>query len=273
MKRKDWKPRTATERQYQISIEQINKALRKRVKEVKTLQQLIDSFHRFSDSETFKKFTQELAFNMVRTVAAQNYKTWREAARASGRSAEIYRLLNAEFGHNPKLQAIVSSNAELIRSIPKRNAETISKQAARYAIEGRRADALLKEYQDDLDTLPGYQARTIARTEIAKTQSAITQIRAQELGVDWFVWESSQDQRTRESHKHMQGVICRYSDLPSPEALNGEKEIGRYGPGEIFNCRCFAAPIVDESQVPEAVKVYESGKIQRISRKKFLEIQ
>jgi SPP1 gp7 family putative phage head morphogenesis protein len=273
MKRKDWKPKTQTERQFQISIEQINQALRKRVRKARTLPALIDSFHRFSETDSFKKFAQELAFNMVRTVAAQNYKTWREAARASGRSAEIYRLLNAEFGHNPKLQAIVSSNAELIRSIPKRNAEIIANQAKRYAIEGKRASELLKEYQDDLDTLPGYQARTIARTEIAKTQAAITKIRAQEVGAQWAIWETSQDQRTRSSHKHMQGVIFRLNDPPSPEALNGEKDIGRYGPGEIFNCRCFAAPIVDESQVPEALKVYEGGKIQRISRKKFLEIQ
>lgn len=270
MKRTDWKGRAQVERQYQISLEQIRKALRQRARQAKTLKDLIDSFNRFSESKTFKDFANKLALDMVRAVSLQNFKTWREAARASNRGNAIYKALNAEFSTNPRFQELVLRNADVIKSMPKETARTISNQAARYVIEGKRPEALLQEYQKDLEKMPGYQARTIARTEIAKTQASITEIRSKDLGINWAQWCTSEDQRTRESHKKMQGVWFRYTDPPDPEALNGEKsQFGHYAPGTCPNCRCFAAPLVDESQMSFPARVYFNGRIVKMSRKQF----
>lgn len=274
MKRKDWKARTSVERQYQSSLETIRQLLKRKAQKAKTIKALIDGFNQFAESKTFKDYANKLALNMVRAVSYQNAKTWREAAKASNRGYAIYKALNAEFGNNPKFQALINQNAELIKSIPKSSARTISNQAARFAIEGKRPEALLQAYQSELENLPGHRAETIARTEIAKTQASITEIRSKNLGIDWAQWETSGDQRTRPSHKNMQGVWFRYSDLPDAEVLNGEKsQFGHYAPGMCPNCRCFAAPLVDESQMTFPAKVYYQGRIVKLTRKQFEQIQ
>ena len=77
------------------------------------------------------------------------------------------------------------------------------------------------------------------------------------------MWHSTHDSRVRRSHAHMDGVICAWSNPPSPEALIGEKSVGTYNPGGIWNCRCFAEPInpdiIREQLGPGPFKVFRGG--------------
>ena len=58
----------------------------------------------------------------------------------------------------------------------------------------------------------------------------------------------------------MDGVVCMWSSPPSPEAIAGEERtFGSYHPGEIFNCRCLALPVVALEDLRFPVRVCMGG--------------
>jgi SPP1 gp7 family putative phage head morphogenesis protein len=104
---------------------------------------------------------------------------------------------------------------------------------------GKRADEVAAELARSGEVTEG-RATLIARTEIAKANSALTQARAEYVGASHYIWRTAEDGDVRESHAAMNGKIFRFDDPPYVE---GE---GNHGPGEFPNCRCFAEPIIPE---------------------------
>jgi hypothetical protein len=70
----------------------------------------------------------------------------------------------------------------------------------------------------------------------------------------------------------MQGVIVNWRDPPSPEKLVNEKSVGHYHAGCVFNCRCYAAPVISINDITFPAKVYLGGVIKRMTRKQFEQI-
>ena len=116
------------------------------------------------------------------------------------------------------------------------------------------------------------RAATIARTEISRAATGLTKARSEAINIYWFIWRSTKDIRTRKAHKLLNGVLVNYSDPPSPESLIGEKSYGYYLPGAIFNCRCYAAPLIRIDDISWPAKVYRNDKIERMARNKFVEL-
>jgi SPP1 gp7 family putative phage head morphogenesis protein len=77
------------------------------------------------------------------------------------------------------------------------------------------------------------RAELIARDQILKLNGRITQIRQQMAGVQSYVWSTSKDERVRESHQELEGETFSWSAPPS---------VGH--PGEDFQCRCIALPLI-----------------------------
>ncbi len=100
-------------------------------------------------------------------------------------------------------------------------------------------------------------------------QSARTRARSTALGVGWYVWRTSEDERVRPSHKNMQGVLVNWKEPPSPEALVGMETCGKYHAGEIDGCRCYPEPVVEFDYLRFPVKVYHKGKIRTMTREEF----
>jgi hypothetical protein len=67
----------------------------------------------------------------------------------------------------------------------------------------------------------------------------------------------------------MDEVLFRFSDKPAPELLVGEKSEGHYGPGEIYNCRCYAQPIILWEDIAWPARVYADGSITRMTKTQF----
>jgi SPP1 gp7 family putative phage head morphogenesis protein len=269
MKRTDWGSRKRTERRYQQRLAKLAERLSKQVRQQKTLDQIVDSLLKLLNTKWFLQYCHQEALNMVKSVVVENARTWREAAKLGTHSAEIHHLLRREFENHARFNDLIYQNAEYIKTIPQTMAERITAMAAKEAQAGRRTDEIIKAIHGQAPHLAHWQAMRIARTEVAKAQSTVTKVRAQQIGIDQYVWRTAQDQRVRSSHKHMEGVICRYSDPPAPERLDGEKSQGHYGPGEIYNCRCYAEPVIDAEFLPESIKVLQGGQIVRMTRAKF----
>ena len=92
------------------------------------------------------------------------------------------------------------------------------------------------------DQLQTWEAKRIARTEIHNSHNTAVMDTYNEYGVEYTMWISADDERTRDSHLEINGEIIRLGDTYS----NGLKFPGDTdGPiEEWINCRCSNAPFV-----------------------------
>lgn len=198
--------------------------------------------------------------------------TWREAAGKSLRGREIRQTLKKEMLGNVGLtmRRLAEENARLIRSLPESMARLATEKSMRWAMEGMRPEEIERRLRALIPREIKSSLKTIARTETAKASTALTEARCQELQLSWYVWRSARDQRTRASHRLMDGVLVNWNDPPNPERLAGEKSTaGAYHAGCVYNCRCEALPVVSVLSLPERVRVYTGGRIITMSRGEF----
>jgi SPP1 gp7 family putative phage head morphogenesis protein len=145
----------------------------------------------------------------------------------------------------------------------------VNQQIAESQREGVRPETIAKQLRERVPQLTRSRAALIARTEVAKATTGLTEARSEEMGIGWYLWSTSRDSRVRPSHRKMQNVLVAWNDPPSPELLIGEKSVGRYHAGEIYNCRCDAQPAVTLDVFKWPMKVYSRGRIQYMTRAKF----
>ena len=100
---------------------------------------------------------------------------------------------------------------------------------------GRRPEELSAMLQAHGDVSES-RANLIARDQTLKTLGAITQARHEAVGITSYTWSTSLDGSVRESHAELEGQVFSYDDPPEPG-----------NPGEDFQCRCAAIPVVDEA--------------------------
>ena len=221
----------------------------------------------------FYKAALSLAREMARSVASSNAKSWREAAMKSYRGRQIYEALQAELkreGLVLPLEQIAIRNAELISSVPQDIAERITARAAKLRNEGKRAAEIEQDIRAWAPQLAKSRIKMLARTGIGTASSNLTQVRAQNIGLDWYQWLDSEDQRTRPSHKAMHLVLVNWNNPPSPEALIGERStLGKYNCSCCPNCRCVPAPLADLAEVRWPCKVYDGNRIVTMKRVEF----
>ena len=240
-----------------------------------TPQEIVQMFEAIAASPQFSRLAHDLADRMVANVTVHNAKTWREAARQSQQGRRIYDLLQRELSHGPgiRVQALVHSNASLITSLPRRLAQDTTAFISERQQEGVRAEQIAQELKARLPKLAKSRIALIARTEVGKAESAVTQVRAEALGLRWYAWATSEDQRVRPSHKLMDKVLVSWDDPPNPEKLLGiASKSGPYQAGCIFNCRCLSLPLVSPNEVSWPVRIYRHGGITRMTRSQFLDI-
>ncbi len=230
--------------------------------------EMLAVYARWQNSQSLSELCEKAVRRMATGLNTSQARTWRQAAAASTRGREIAGALreNLQYEVGAAINDIVLANAGLIRSVPRETAQRLSEIAKEGFLQGKRPDAILSEMKRQAPKLTENHARLIARTESSKASTALTEARAQALGLSWYAWETAQDgERVRDSHRLMQGVLCRWDNPPNPEALAGEgRTYGAYHPGGIFNCRCIALPVFSLEDVAFPVKVHVSGQIVRI---------
>jgi len=224
-----------------------------------------------ANSNDFYHVAESIASNMITAVYSHNAKTWRQAATQGTRGREIYQALQQSMQGpvGERVNALIDYNAFLITSTPLNISREITKYVLAEQQKGRRAEIIAEGLQKRLPSVSKSRVNLIARTETSKASSALTRAQSHYLGISWFEWITSKDARVRQSHKNLDHVLMNYNDLPSPEALVGEKSYGRYGPGDTFNCRCYAAPVIDVDYLTFPRKIYINGQIHNISKANF----
>jgi hypothetical protein len=107
------------------------------------------------------------------------------------------------------------------------------------------------------------RAKLIARDQIGKLNGQITQAQQEDAGVNWYIWDTSGDERVRgnptglypkavPSHWIMQGLLCRWDDATVYSKDGGKTWIPRTEkmpkahPGQEIQCRCTAIPYMND---------------------------
>ncbi|MFC3768372.1 phage minor head protein [Paenibacillus sp. GCM10012303] len=229
----------------------------------------------YTTSRRFADYAEAIATKMVTHLYSDAGRTWRQAARKNSRGRMIYEALQKEL-QGPLGAAVrhqIERNAAIIRSVPLDVSRQVTEHVGREVLKGTRAIDIAEQIKTYFPDVTKAKAGLIARTETSKTSTALTQARSELIGVDWYVWRTSEDTRVRSSHRIMEGVLIRWSNPPSPELLDGERRsFGHYHAGNIFNCRCYPEPVIDLDLIQWPAKVYYGGTVQRMSRKQFEKI-
>lgn len=185
-------------------------------------------------SESLGPWASKIVGEMIDSVSKSNKRAWESASTKMGAAM---RGMLAETAAGTAARLLHHRQVTLIQSLPIEAGLRAQKLAQQAAMGGRRADEVAAEIARTEDVTAS-RATLIARTEIAKANAAITQARAEAVGVTHYIWRTAEDGDVRDSHADMNNNVYRFDDPPDVE---GE---GRHGPGEIYNCRCYAEPVI-----------------------------
>lgn len=236
-----WQPRRVIEADYRKALKKLTSCLSNLISglEVTTADAIMDALGRYVTLDFFRDLARAAARKMVTMLRVDGAKAWRDAARKSSRGTEIYKALRDEMKGpvGTRVHRIIEENARLISTF---SDEIIGHRVAKSVLEmqqkGLRSTAMAQELAKQFPEIAQSRIDLIARTETSKASTALTQARAENMGIDWYVWRTSRDARVRPAHMKMDGVLCRWTDPPAPEVLAGEKSEGSYHAGGIFNC-------------------------------------
>lgn len=83
------------------------------------------------------------------------------------------------------------------------------------------------------------KAAFLARQETSLLKASITRTRCLDAGITKYIWRTSEDERVRDYHAQLNGKTFFFGQPPVVS-----KDGRRAEPGEDFNCRCVAIPLV-----------------------------
>jgi SPP1 gp7 family putative phage head morphogenesis protein len=200
---------------------------------VPTLQQLLRAY-----ADALKPWAVSTVKAMLGEVDARDRDSWRSLGTAISR--QLHRdILGAPIGG--VMRALLGEQVELITSIPLEAGQRVHRLMLKGLENSQRAAAYVDEIENSGDVARS-RAVLIARTEVARTASVLTQARAMHAGITHYRWQTSKDSDVRPGHKAMQGKICEFA---KPPAVNENGRIMHHHPGQIWNCRCWAEPLVE----------------------------
>lgn len=224
-------------------------------------------------AEKLEDWAKEKIGGIIYNLNDDSRKKWEK------QSANISKYLRIEMEKAPikgLLKQYMEENVKRIKSVPLNAAKKIEKIVLENLKTGAERAESLTDIVMQIGKLPDSmrsRAKLIARTEIAKMSTGLVKARAVSSDINWYVWRSTHDIRVRSSHKLMDKVLVAWDDPASPEELDGAKRsYGHYHPGEIFNCRCYARPLIRISDVEWPAKVYRNGRITMMRKADFMEI-
>jgi SPP1 gp7 family putative phage head morphogenesis protein len=189
-------------------------------------------------ADALKPWAVSTVRRMLGEVNSRDIDSWRSLSTA------ISAGLRQQLAHTPVgnvLRALMYEQVDLIQSLPLEAAERVH----RLTIKGLENSVRAREVADEIEKsgeVTRSRAVLIARTEVARTASVLTQTRAQAAGITHYRWQTSKDSSVRPGHREMQGRICQFAN---PPAVNENGRIMYHHPGQIWNCRCWPEPIVE----------------------------
>lgn len=181
-------------------------------------------------------WAQSVGGRMVAEVAARDRKAWAQVSREMGTA------LHREIDNAPTgavLKQRLAEQVRLITSLPSEAADRVHQITLEGVTTGTRAGEIAAEIMRTGEVTKS-RAELIARTEVSRTATELTRARAEHVGSTQFIWRTAGDSDVRPSHRALNGKAFSWSD--PPECDPGYHAL----PGAIWNCRCYAEPIIPD---------------------------
>lgn len=189
-------------------------------------------------AEALVPWAERTAMTMILDVNQKDEDMWRRLGQEL--SANVRKeILLAPTGQT--MRRLMGEQVALIKSIPIEAAQRVHE----LTIKGLEDSTRAKEFAEEIlrsNEVAKSRAMLIARTEVARTASNLTEARAKAVGADQYIWRTSGDGDVREDHKVLNGKVFSWDDPPIADIRYGR----RANPGCIYNCRCYAEPIIPD---------------------------
>lgn len=130
---------------------------------------------------------------------------------------------------NARINMVIQENIRLIKSLPERYYDEVSRVIRSGVIEGKGIKTIqtgLKKASNGVMN----NAKIIARDQVGNVLAEITRQRYEQAGLDRYMWSSVGDARVRDTHEEWDGQIFTWRN-GSPNGTH---------PGQEIQCRCIA---------------------------------
>ena len=135
-------------------------------------------------------------------------------------------------GLGERIKRFTAENVALIETLPQRYFDDIE----RSVLEGVRAGARASDIAEDMQerfSVSESRAKIIARDQVLKFNGELNGARQKALGIEGYIWRTVKDERVRDTHQELDGELFSWDAPPEPGH-----------PGEDYNCRCYAEPVL-----------------------------
>lgn len=271
----------------------VKKEIGKKIQNAKTLRE-VDIIISDIDVKNIKKYAKNLrnkvlvrnntGFAEIIKAMTQGLNQIKQKRKENEKFNKEMKNLIKNQGLTKPLLDIFERNMSLIKNLPTECYDELRKGY----LQGKSFRGT--ELEEKLYEKLGKRAKLIVRTESAKVNTAITEVRSRSLGVKGYIWSSSGDARVRDTHHMLDGVLIFWDDAPTfmYTTQKGEQSVMVGHCGETPNCRCISIPIVYFEDIKFPVKVAEhvtfntwsrngksyskisGGKIQLYNKQQFL---
>ncbi|MGK2829233.1 phage head morphogenesis protein [Ralstonia pseudosolanacearum] len=198
--------------------------------QVPTIAYLLNAY-----ADMLKAWATQTASNMLMDVALRDEQTWKALARDMGRALreEIRTAPTGEV-----MRRLLAEQVGLIQSIPREAAERVHRLTLEGIENSSRASSIATEIMRSGEVAKS-RAMLIARTEVTRTATTLTQARATHIGSKGYIWRTAGDGDVRQSHREMNGEFVPWDKPPELDGMTGHA-------GCLPNCRCYAEPVIPD---------------------------
>jgi SPP1 gp7 family putative phage head morphogenesis protein len=138
-----------------------------------------------------------------------------------------------------RVDEFAERNAGLIGGLNRVAAERVERFFAKVETGGLHVEAMAERLETEFNVGEA-RARLWARDQTLKLHANITEERHKAVGITEYIWTTSGDERVRKDHAALDGQTFSYDDPPVVDERTGR----RGNPGEDFQCRCTAFPVL-----------------------------
>ena len=194
---------------------------------------IMDRLVRYADLA--EPWAEAVSSRLIGTLEVADDAMWRD--RSQRISAGLRDLMNS--GTGAVTRSIIGEQVKLFKSLPLQAADRvydIHNQAIEAVVSGKRSSTLTDEIMRTGEVTEA-RARTIARTEVGRASTAITQARSTAIGSRGYIWRTADDSDVRHSHRQMEGQYVDWLKPPTLDGMTGHA-------GQFPNCRCYPEPVL-----------------------------
>jgi SPP1 gp7 family putative phage head morphogenesis protein len=188
-------------------------------------------------SDTIEPWAVAVSNRMIAEVNLLDEKAWMKHA------GRMSRAMQAELSTMPQgeiIQYLRNEQVNLIKSLPldaAKRVQNLSFEAV--TVTSQRANEIAKLIANT-ENVEISKATLIARTEIARSHAIINEGRARWIGSEGYIWRTLRDRQVRQDHQELEGLYFTWNDPP----VANKKYNVKAHPGAIYNCRCYAEPVL-----------------------------